>query len=554
MKKATGTVLGAAGVIAILTLLSRIMGLVRKLAQSWAMADGPVATAYDTSNTIPNVLFEVAAGGALAGAVIPLISGFLAKKMERELSQTVSALIGWILLVSVPLAGLVALFAHPIVSVVFGSGSDPSVVNLSASLLRMFALQIPLYGLSVVFTGVLQAHGKFVLPALSPLLSSIVVTGVFVVYALNVGPDVSPDELSTTAIYWLGWGTTAGVVAFSLPQLIPVLRLATIRPTLSFPPGVARHTLRLAGAGLGALVAQQIAIVAIMYTANSLGGEGTYATYNYSYSVFMVPYAVLAVPIATAVFPRISRAVGMGDTKETGILVSRSTRLVLAAGMLSGALLYGLATPAANIIAVGRDIEGLATAMRAMSIGLVGFSLLYHGARVLYALDAGRKVIATNSLAWGAVVVGLGVAHVADVSGRTPTLVAIGIAMSVGLTIGVGAVIGAIRSELGPGATAGFGRLIAIFVPVAVVIAVGGRWVTDSVTTAVGGISGALLGAVVGGVLILVVGLGSLYVIDRPAVRAMTGNDDGGDSGEQPEESDGSGTMTGPATSEESSQ
>ena len=48
---------GAAGVIALLTVFSRFAGLLRKLAQSWAVSDGTVATAYDTANTVPNVLF-----------------------------------------------------------------------------------------------------------------------------------------------------------------------------------------------------------------------------------------------------------------------------------------------------------------------------------------------------------------------------------------------------------------------------------------------------------------------------------------------------------------
>ena len=77
--KASRALVGAAGLVAVLTLVSRLMGLVRKIAQSWALSDGPVATAYDTANTVPNVLFEVAAGGALAGAIIPLLSRYLSQ-------------------------------------------------------------------------------------------------------------------------------------------------------------------------------------------------------------------------------------------------------------------------------------------------------------------------------------------------------------------------------------------------------------------------------------------------------------------------------------------
>lgn len=522
MKKVGGSILGAAGLIAVLTLLSRVMGLVRKLAQSWAMSDGAVATAYDTANTVPNVLFEVAAGGALAGAVIPLLSRFLAKKMQAEASQTASALLTWILVIALPIAGIVALGADAIVGLLFSDAADPAIVSLAGTFLRMFALQVPLYGMSVVLTGILQAHKKFFLPAVSPLLSSIVVTGAFAWYALSVGPEMPPEELTTQAVYVIGWGTTLGVVAFSLPQLIPAARLLRLRPTLSFPPGVARHAMRLVGAGLGALVAQQVAIVAIMYTANALGGVGTYAAYNYAYAIFMVPYAVLAVPIATAIFPRISEAAGLEDRAGLAGLVSRSTRLVLAAGIICVALLVALAEPAAIVLEAGRTIEGLAIGMRAMAVGLVGFSLLYHVARVLYAVDAGRRVITTNTLGWGTVCVGLAVAHVAGVEGRVPTLVAIGVALSVGLSVGALAAVLAVRTEVGDDAVAGFARITGLLSLAMVAFGAIGWLVVNLVLDWLGrGMIGAFAAAIVGAIVIIGGGVAALWAIDRKALRAV---------------------------------
>lgn len=520
------TVLGAAGLISVLTLVSRAMGLVRKLAQSWAMSDSPVATAFDSANTVPNVLFEVAAGGALAGAVIPIVSRFLAKKMSAELNQTASALITWILAVSLPLAAVVALFADPIIGLVFDAKMDPEVVQLSGTLLRMFALQIPLYGLSVVFSGILQAHKKFVLPALAPLLSSIVVITVFAGYALRVGSQVDPRDLTTGATLWLGWGTTAGVAAFSLPQLIPVLRLVKLRPTFRFPPGVGGLTVRLAAAGLAALAAQQIAIVAIMHTANTLGNVGTYAAFNYAYAVFMVPYAVLAVPIATAVFPRISQAAQEEGTPQLVQLVSVSTRLVLAMGVLSAALLIVLARPAQIVIQLGLPIEGLDVALQSMAVGLIGFSLMYHGARVLYALDAGRLVIRTNTIAWGVVVLCLVIAQVLQISGRVPTLVAIGVAMSVGLSIGALATIIALASRLGRDAVRGYGRLFAVLlaaISAASILA----WIVvyGVLRAAPGSILAAVLAALLGAIIIVGVGGVTLWRVDRNALLAVAGKE-----------------------------
>ena len=239
MKKLLGTALGTAGVIAVLTALARAAGFVRAWVQNGALGATAAGEAYSTANTVPNVLFEIAAGGALAAAVIPLISGFLAKHLAEDVSRTASALFTWVIALGVPLAAAVSLGAYPIVSFLLGAGTDPGEVAFGASLLRMFSWQIPLYGISVVCTGVLQAHKKFVLPALAPLLNSVVVIGIFVLFAhVGGGHQNVPARISQLALYILGWGTTAGVAAFSLPQLIPVMRRVRLRPTFRFPAGV----------------------------------------------------------------------------------------------------------------------------------------------------------------------------------------------------------------------------------------------------------------------------------------------------------------------------
>ncbi len=512
---------GAAGLVAALTLASRLMGLGRKLAQSWALSDGPVATAYDTANTVPNVLFEVAAGGALAGAIIPLLSRYLANGRTRDADQMASALVTWISAVGIPLSVIVVIAAGPIVSVLLPD-ADPGIRALAATLLRIFAVQVPLYGLSVVATGILHSHGHFVLPALSPLMSSIAVTFAFVGYSTFVNPFADPGSLSWSAIALLGWGTTAGVILFSLPQLILASRYATLRPTFTFPAGAGRQTAKLSLAGLGALLAQQIAIVAIMVTANGLGGVGTYAAFNYAYAIFMVPYAVLAVPIATVVFPQISAATG----KRMHTLTAQSTRLVFAMGMVSAALLFVLADPAKIVIDMGRDITGLDTAMRAMSLGLVGFSLLYHGARVLYARGAALRVIASNSLAWGAVVVGLFIALASGVEGRVPTLAAIGLAMSAGLTIGGIAVLAMIRADQGKRATQGIARLGIVLAPALFLAGAGALWLVNQILEwGVGSMLSAFVAAAVGAVVLLAVAAACIALADRQALSSLAKSD-----------------------------
>ncbi|MFT3942761.1 MAG: lipid II flippase MurJ [Ancrocorticia sp.] len=524
MKRTAASVAGAAGSIALLTLLSRLLGFLRTLVQNGALGDTLAGEAYSTSNTVPNVLFEVAAGGALAGAVIPLISGFLAKKMKLEAAQTASALLTWILAIGVPLAAIVAVVARPISEMLLGAGTDPAELALATTLLRMFALQVPLYGLSLVCTGVLQAHKKFILPAIAPMLSAVAVIGTFFIFwSLADGQQNSPAELSTASVMWLGWGTTLGVVAFSLPQLIPVARLLPLRPTFAFPPGVARRAVKLMGAGLAGIFAQQVQIVTIMIVANTYGGvgddAGAYPIYTFANAIYMVPYAVFAVPIATAVFPRLSEAAALPGRPGLAELTARSTRLVLEIGIVCAALLAVLAVPAKLVFDSLREAAGLDLALVAMAPGLVGYALIYHCSRVLYAIEASRAVVIVNVTAWLAVCVALLIQVQIGIAGRTETLVAIGIAVSVGMTLGALGQLVAIRLSLGKEATVGMvrGALVVAFASAAV--GAFAYWLVGVVLAWLGsGVVGALAAAVVGGAVIVGGGGAAIFVADRRAL------------------------------------
>ena len=81
---------GAAALIAGVTVLSRVLGFGRWLVQSSTVGYGTVGSAYASANTLPNVLFEVAAGGALAGALIPVLAGPLARGLRDDVDRILS--------------------------------------------------------------------------------------------------------------------------------------------------------------------------------------------------------------------------------------------------------------------------------------------------------------------------------------------------------------------------------------------------------------------------------------------------------------------------------
>jgi len=180
----TGTaapgVFAAAGLIAVLTLVARVVGFGRWLVFSQSVGTTCVGSVYQAANQLPNVIFEVAAGGALAAVVVPIIAGQLARpnsgatQNSAEAAQTASAMLTWTLAVLVPLSILMAASARPLASFMVDDQRCSGSTDLMASMIVVFSPQIALYGVGIVLAGVLQAHRRFLGVVLAPLLSSLV--------------------------------------------------------------------------------------------------------------------------------------------------------------------------------------------------------------------------------------------------------------------------------------------------------------------------------------------------------------------------------------------
>jgi putative peptidoglycan lipid II flippase len=533
---------GAAALIAGITVLSRVLGFGRWFAQSYAVGATATGSAYATANQLPNVLFEVVAGGALAGAVVPLLAGPLARGMRRDVDRIASALLTWALLVLLPAAVLLALVARPVVGLLLPDAwpdttaggtqvaPDPALVastlDLATVLLVMFAPQVVLYGIGVVLTGILQAQRRFAWPAAAPIASTVVVVGSYLTFrSLAAGEVSDPAALSDAAVAWLGWGTTAGVAAMSLPLLIPVVRSGVrLRPTLTFPDGVARRALRLALAGIGGLLAQQAAVLVTVRLANTRGEEGTINLFQYAQAVYFLPYAVLAVPLATAAFPRLAEHAATGHRDAYARLVSVSTRAVLLVATVGAAALIA-AAPAVATLFAGIDASGDPEAVAAMAPtlallapGLLGYALIFQLSRVLFALERGRAAVVAVATGWLAVAVASIVAVLVlapDGGDGRRTLAGLAVGSTLGMVIAGAVLLVAVERAAGRPAVAGTVRTVLVATLGALPGSVLGRLVADRLLGPDASWGSALAGGLLGGALAALLVLGIALLGDR---------------------------------------
>ncbi|NNU26387.1 lipid II flippase MurJ [Isoptericola sediminis] len=519
-------VAGAAALITVVTLASRVVGFGRWLAQARFVGTDGVDAPLNAANLLPNVLFEIAAGGALTGAVVPLLSGFLVRGDRQNASRTASALLGWTVVVLLPVAGLMALLADPLAEHVLRL-HDPVNVAVAADFLRVFAVQVPLYGLAVVLGGILQAHNRFFWPAFAPLVSSLVVIGVYARFGqLAEGNQQDVAELTSQALGWLAWGMTAGVAFLALPLVVPVARTGLrLRPTLRFPDGEGRRAARLASAGIGALVAQQLALLATMASANEAGGDGTWTIFLYAQNVYFLPYAVLAFPIATSAFPRFSELASQGRGDDLARLVSSTTRVLVVVSAAGAAALVAAAPLVENVFGVvaDGDAEGLAAALAWMAPGLLGYALILQLSRLLYAVGAPRAAVLATASGWVVVAVGVGLAVPVFAGGadvEQAVLAWLGGATTVGMTVAGAALLLAVRRRVGAPALRGVVRTGGVAVLAGALGAVAGRWAVPVVDRATDDLEAAWIAADVGwgllaGLLAALVVLLAAAVADR---------------------------------------
>ena len=294
-----------------------------------------LGTAYVTANQVPNLLYELILGGALTSAMVPV----LARSAERaaldpgekaRVGEITSALLTWTVIIVVPLVVVIVVAAGPIASLLNPSNPNAhcvraDVVGVTGDMLRVFAPQALLYGLSVVLFGLLQSYRRFAAPSIAPGISSLVLIACYLAFVpLNKGGSLAKMPMSAELV--LSVGTTVGIAVLVLVAVPATWRLRLrFRPVLRFPPGVARRAGGLALVGVAELIAIELTSVVALVIANGQGETGAVVLFNYASQVFNSVSAVLVLSIIVSTFPVLSaRQGGAFDRTSAG-----STRAVL---------------------------------------------------------------------------------------------------------------------------------------------------------------------------------------------------------------------------------
>jgi len=459
---AEGIARGAA-VVAGLTILTRILGLVRTLVFSQTVGATCLGTSYVTANQVPNLLLELILGGALTVAMVPI----LARSAERaasdpaekaRVSVITSALLTWTVIIAVPLSVAIVVAAGPIASLLNPSNPNAhcvhaAVVGVTGDMLRVFAPQALLYGLSVVLYGLLQSYRRFVAPSIGPGISSLVLIACYLAFVpLDKGLPLS--SLPSSAELVLSVGTTLGTAVLVVVAVPPTRRLRLrLRPSLRFPPGIARRAGGLALVGVVELVAIDAANVVAIELANGYGNTGAIVLFNYGSQVFNSISAILALSIVVSVFPVLSAREGPEfDRTSAG-----STRAVLLLSWLGTAVIAAIAIPAAHVLAEQpNQVPQLIWAFVLFAPGIAGAAVIAILSRVMFVI--GRLKVAAAALAGSWLLVIVASVVLVQLVPASLVVVMLALATTIGQTVVAIPMVFVTRRICGPAAVHGAGR------------------------------------------------------------------------------------------------
>jgi putative peptidoglycan lipid II flippase len=311
-----------------------------------------LADAYNLANTAPNVVYDLIIGGILAATLVPVLVSATEDGDTKALNAV--ATVVTVALIGVTVLGLVA---APWIVRMYTFTLDPAAraaqEEVAVPLLRLFIPQVLFYGLTALFSAMLNARRRFAAAAFAPTLNNVVVIIVLIaVSRVSGGTPTSSEVLSDPVLLWLlGAGTTVGIAAMAL-VLIPAMRRSGLHLRWSTEwtnPAVAR-IVRLSGWTFGYVVVNQVGFVVLLALANGAAPDGGLSAYSYSYLFFQLPYGLFAVAVITAFLPELSSAVNQGDTPLYRAQFSRGLRLLLVVILPSAVLYLTLATPLVELM------------------------------------------------------------------------------------------------------------------------------------------------------------------------------------------------------------
>ncbi len=371
-KKMGGGLLRSSLVVGIMTMFSRVLGLVRDVVVAFYFGSQAEADAFFVAFKIPNFLRRLFAEGAFSQAFVPVLSEYRSKRPKEAVQALVNRVAGTLGL-TLTIVTALAMVAAPWLIMLFAPGfrEDTAKLALAGEMLRITFPYLLLISLTAFAGSILNSYGKFAVPAFTPVLLNVSL----------ISATVLLSPYFEQPVMALAWGVVIAGVSQLLLQL-PFLRQIQLLPTPMWgwkDDGVRKILKLMIPAMFGVSVAQ-INLLLDTVLASFLQ-TGSISWLYYSDRLVELPLGIFGIAIATVILPSLSRQHAGDDPESFSATLDWALRLVLLIGIPAAIALFLLAEPLiATLFFHGRmesnDVLMAAMSLRAYAGGLLFFMLI----------------------------------------------------------------------------------------------------------------------------------------------------------------------------------
>ena len=348
-------------------LAAKIISLFQTLIIAQVFGVGRELDAYVAANRIPELIVILISGGALTHAFIPVFSGFLAKGDLNSAWKLSSHLINSIFTLALLLSALVFVLAPWLVDNAVAPGFESATAASTVEMMRILLLSTIIFAVSGIFSGILNSHQHFLLPALAPIMFDIgILIGVLFL-------------LPRFGINGLAWGAVLGAgLHFSVQ--VPGLVRYKMRWKLELGWGNPQlwRVIRLMLPRIGGLGVFSLNFLVMNNIASRLGA-GSVSALDWGWRLMQIPQTLIGTAMGIVIFPTLAALSELDDLSGKRDAMSGALRFILICSIPSAIALILLGRPLISLLERGA-FDASASALVYSTLSMFTLGLIVHSA------------------------------------------------------------------------------------------------------------------------------------------------------------------------------
>jgi putative peptidoglycan lipid II flippase len=387
--------LRSTSVVSGMTLVSRVLGLVRDVVFARYFGATIVMDAFIVANRIPNMLRRFFAEGAFSQGFVPVMAQYRAKNDHAQARQLVDAVAGTLGL-GLFVITLIGVVAAPLLVLIVAPGfvGDDGRFDLATAMTRFTFPYLFFVSLTAFAGGILNTYGRFAAPAFTPVILNVVL----IASAMWLSPRLAEPGMA------LAYGVLLAGIAQLMFQIPFLARIHAIpRPSWHLRhEGVRRIGKLMVPAIFGSSVAQINVLIGGVIA--SMLGVGKISLLYYSDRLMEFPLGLFSIALATVTLPHLSRQHAAASLQGFSRTVDWSMKLVFLIATPAAVGLIVLSEPLVATIFYGgefsaMDVQMTALSLQAFSLGLIGFSVVKILAPAYYAREDTKTPVKVGLIA-----------------------------------------------------------------------------------------------------------------------------------------------------------